>query len=448
MKRWKRALAVVLVFATIAGAGYLGVHSARGGAAPEIEAPTTVEVTRGDVQTTVTAPGHLVNVHQTTLALAVGGSVAEVNVQPGQQVEAGAVLAQLHLGSLQDQVLAAQAELGVAQARLDQLQAGASPAQVAAAEATLHSAQASLERLLAGPSDSDLEAAKLRVDAARNQLWSAQAQRDAIKGNPLSSPAQIDAAEAQVLLAEVAVEQALLSRRELSQPPSAADLALAESQVAQAQALLEQLTAGPSDAELRQAEAAVQSAEAALNRAQAELQAATLTAPFDGIVVEVSVSAGQIVSPGMGWIRLVDPSALEVEATVIEEDLPLLQVGQQVELFFDAQPDAQLPGWVARIVPERLPGDRPLYPVYIAAGDLPGGLLAGMTADASIIVDSRQDVLRLPRSLVRARSNGVATVRVWIGTEIQERSIRVGLRGDTYVEILEGLHEGEQVVAQ
>jgi multidrug efflux pump subunit AcrA (membrane-fusion protein) len=165
-------------------------------------------------------------------------------------------------------------------------------------------------------------------------------------------------------------------------------------------------------------------------------------------VVEVSVSAGQIVSPGMGWIRLVDPSALEVEATVIEEDLPLLQVGQQVELFFDAQPDAERHGWVVRIVPERLPGDRPLYPVYIAAADLPNSLLAGMTADASIIIDSRQDVLRLPRSLVRARSDGTAAVQVWTGTQIQERSIRVGLRGDTYVEILDGLQEGEQVVGQ
>ncbi len=448
MKRSKRALAVILVFATIAGAAYLGVQSARGGTAPTIQAPTTVEVTRGDVQTTVTAPGHLVNAHQATLAFAVAGAVAELNVQPGQEVAAGTVLAQLHLGPLQNQVLAAQAELEVAQARLAQLQAGPSPAQVTAAEASLRGAQANLDRLLAGPSESDLESAKLHVDAARNQLWSAQAQRDAIRGNPMSSPAQIDAAEAQVLSAEVAVEQALLSQRTLAQPPSAADLAMAESQVAQAWAQLEQLIAGPSDAELRQAEAAVQAANTALGQAQAGLAAATLMAPFDGVVVEVNASAGQIVAPGTGWIRLVDPSVLEVEATVIEEDLSLVQVGQRVELFFDAEPDAQLLGRLARIVPERLPGDRPLYPVYVATDDLPGSLLAGMTADASIIVDSRENVLRLPRSLVRARSDGTAAIQVWTGTEIQERSVLVGLRGDTYVEILEGLHEGEQVVAQ
>lgn len=448
MRRWRFALAVILVFATIVGAGYLGMQSARGGAAPEVEAPTTVEVTRGDVQTTVTAPGHLVYSHQATLAFAVSGTVAEVTVRPGQDIAAGAVLAQLHPGPLQEKVTAARAELEVAQAMLEHLQAGPSPAQLTAAEAGLQSARASLDRLLAGPSQTDLEAAQLHVDAARNHLWSAQAQRDAIKGNPLSSQAQVDAAEAQVLSAEVAVEQALLSQRKLAEPPAAADLAVAESQVAQAQAQLEKLTAGPNAVEVRQAEAAVQVAEVALRRAQAELEAATLTAPFDGIVVEVSATTGQVVAPGAGLMRLVDPSALAVEATVIEEDLPLLQAGQQVDLFFDAQPDAQWQGWVSRIVPERLPGDRPLYPVYIATADLPGCLLAGMTADASIIVDSRQDVLRLPRSLVRARSDGTASVQVWTGAGIEERSIRVGLRGDTHVEIVEGLREGEQVVGQ
>jgi multidrug resistance efflux pump len=51
---------------------------------------------------------------------------------------------------------------------------------------------------------------------------------------------------------------------------------------------------------------------------------------------------------------------------VIEEDLPLLQIGQPVEVFFDAVPEAAVHGRVARIVPQRLSGeDRPLYPVYI-----------------------------------------------------------------------------------
>ena len=80
--------------------------------------------------------------------------------------------------------------------------------------------------------------------------------------------------------------------------------------------------------------------------------------------------------------------------------------------------------------------------------DLPDGLLAGMTVDASIVVASRSDVLRLPRALVRARTDGTATIQVWTGSEIEERLVQTGLRGDVHVEILDGLREGEQVVAQ
>jgi HlyD family secretion protein len=192
----------------------------------------------------------------------------------------------------------------------------------------------------------------------------------------------------------------------------------------------------------------VQLAELSLARAQADLEAATLVAPFNGTVLEVHAGPGEMVSAATGLIRLADGSRLEVEATVIEEDLPLVRSGQKVELFFDAQPEAQVVGGVARIVPQRLPGDRPLYPVYITIVDLPEGLLAGMTADASIVVDLRHDVLRLPRVLVRARSDGTATVQVWTGSEVEERTVHVGLRGDVYIEILDGIEEGQEVMAQ
>jgi peptidoglycan hydrolase-like protein with peptidoglycan-binding domain len=116
----------------------------------------------------------------------------------------------------------------------------AAQATLSSAQAALASAQASLDQLLAGPLDSDLESAQLSIDAAKNQLWSAQAQRDAVVGNPNSLQAHIDSAEASVLSAQVGVEQALLHMRNLTQPPSAADLATAESQVTQAQVQVEQ----------------------------------------------------------------------------------------------------------------------------------------------------------------------------------------------------------------
>jgi len=71
-----------------------------------------------------------------------------------------------------------------------------------------------------------------------------------------------------------------------------------------------------------------------------------------------------------------------------------------------------------------------------------------MTADASIITASVEDVLRLPKSLVKARTGQSAKVEVWMDGYREERNVQIGLRGDRYVEILYGLQVGEQVITE
>ena len=106
-------------------------------------------------------------------------------------------------------------------------------------------------------------------------------------------------------------------------------------------------------------------------------------------------------------------------------------------------------GEVARSVPRRVEGqDRPLYHVYVSLDRPPEGVVSGMTADASIIVAQRSDVLRLPRAVVRAPSGGVVRIDVWVDGRVETRTAKVGLRGDVNVEILEGLREGDAVVAE
>ena len=79
---------------------------------------------------------------------------------------------------------------------------------------------------------------------------------------------------------------------------------------------------------------------------------------------------------------------------------------------------------------------------------LPAGLVAGMTVDASIIITEKKGVLVLPKALVRARTDGTATVQVWANGQKESREIKIGLVGDSNVEIVSGLEAGEQVVGQ
>ncbi|HSD85388.1 MAG TPA: efflux RND transporter periplasmic adaptor subunit, partial [Anaerolineae bacterium] len=228
---------------------------------------------------------------------------------------------------------------------------------------------------------------------------------------------------------------------------NASNMQSALAQLARARADLNTLTS-PGSGTVLQAQARLEQARLALGAARQQLAAATIVAPFDGVILAVNASQGESVAAHAALIVMADPRAVEVQSTVIEEDMSAVKLDERVNLFFDAQPDASATGHVARIVPARTSGDRLLYPIYISIDQLPEGLVAGMTVDASIAVDTRSDVLRLPRELVRVRSDGTAQVKVWLGDHVEQRLIKIGLRGGSYVEVIEGLREGDQVVAE
>jgi membrane fusion protein, macrolide-specific efflux system len=89
-----------------------------------------------------------------------------------------------------------------------------------------------------------------------------------------------------------------------------------------------------------------------------------------------------------------------------------------------------------------------LYDIYISLKEVPDGLADGMTSDTAITIAKHEGVLCLPRAMVRASGGDTTTVRVWNGLESVSREITIGLRGDTYVEIVSGLSEGDRVIAR
>ena len=100
-------------------------------------------------------------------------------------------------------------------------------------------------------------------------------------------------------------------------------------------------------------------------------------------------------------------------------------------------------------MPQRETADsRTVYPIIIALDESAGALVPGMTVDASIIIDQRANMLRLPRALVAAGAGSTARVQVWAGDHAEDRTVTVGLRGDVYVQIVDGLREGESVVGR
>jgi len=292
----------------------------------------------------------------------------------------------------------------------------------------------------------DVAEVKAQMDQAANsvqmlELQLAQAQR----ANSAALQAQQD---------QVTTVQANLVRAQ-SHNPNAADLALAQANVALAQAKLDaasalwqRLKAGPDPASLALDQAALTNALNTLAAAKANLASLDLAAPFAGVVLAVNAAPGQHVAAGAPLLTITRAGALEVQATVVEQDYPLVQAGQPVQLFFDALPNDNVNGHVARVVPQRSSTSQALYPIAIQLDSLPEHLAPGMTSDGSIIIDRRDGVLRLPRAVAHAHADGSAQVQVWANGQAGARNIQVGLRGDSFVEVISGLQAGELVIAQ
>jgi RND family efflux transporter MFP subunit len=455
-------LFALLLLAGTGAAGYLGYRSSRQETAA-IEAPPTVAAVTCDVQKTVTAPGNLVATRQIKLEMPAEGRLAEVLVWPGEAVKAGQVLARLEgRASFAQAVQNARAELLEAQQKLEALPRQAHK-EAAQAQVDLLEAQKKLDEAVRWRAYLGYpEEQRNRLEMQAQQHYQ-QAQKEYTRAlntytglGKLPEKTPKGARALQLLnTARLARDRAQAELDRLSVKSNTTVLAKADASLTLAQARLAELTGrlaelkdGPAAADQAQAEAHLAQAQASLAEAQRVLDSVTILAPAGGVVLEAKASAGQNLAKGSLLFILADPAALEVQASVIEEDLPLVQPGMAVNLFFDALPEAQASGRVARIVPQRMDGDRPLYPVYIALKTIPAGLVAGMTADTEIVLARADGALCLPRSLVRAAAGGSATLQVWTGDHVEKRSVQVGLRGDTQVAILSGLQAGELVVAR
>ena len=444
-----RTIGIVILVGVIGFLGYtyLGGRSATIGA--ETIPTVTAEVRRGTIEEFVSATGNVAAERQSTLAFETSGRVEDLLAEEGDEVAVQQLLAKLDTGATEDQVARAEASLRTAQARLDQAKLTATESELASAQASVTSAEASLSKMLEGPTEKDLQSAQFSVETAKNQLWAAQAQRDSTAGNRMSTTGAVDAAEAQVLSAEVSVQQALLAQAKLLDPPTEKDIAAAQSQVAQAEAQLAQLEERPRAEDVALAEAQYDETALALAQARDSLDDALMRAPFDGTILQVSVNVGDWASPGAPAIVIADTGELIVDVNVDELDVAQIAVGQTERLSFEALRKEEALGTVTHIAPASTNvGGAVAYQVEISfePGDLPVRL--GMTTNVDIVTAKVEDVLLVPNQTVTSdRQAGRYYVTQQIsptGTEVVE--VEVGLMGEFFTQILSGVNEGDVLV--
>ncbi|KAA9374425.1 efflux RND transporter periplasmic adaptor subunit [Microbispora cellulosiformans] len=196
-----------------------------------------------------------------------------------------------------------------------------------------------------------------------------------------------------------------------------------------------------------QAEAQVSQATTELAEAKEALAGIRIKAPADGTVLSISGDTGAHYTSG-AFVTLGDLDNLQVQALFTESDIRFLKTGQAAVVTLPTQPGREYAGTVAHIDPTATTSNRLVrYGVRIDLASRPARLLLGQSATVKVTTDEAADALYVPSQAVRVQGDGTAVVTVTDGGGAQvRRPVEVGVRGDTSVEVVTGLSEGDQVV--
>ena len=163
-------------------------------------------------------------------------------------------------------------------------------------------------------------------------------------------------------------------------------------------------------------------------------------------LAELMVELGESVIPGQPVIELLLPDSLYVSTELDEVDIGRVENGLAARVRFDPYPDIDLPGQVVRVAPyisDVLEQNRTLeVEVEFRQGPDDPHPRPGTSADVEIILDSREDVLRVPTFAVIEGNH----VLVLEGETARRRAIQAGLRNWDYTEVISGLEAGEVVI--
>ncbi|HTH65400.1 MAG TPA: efflux RND transporter periplasmic adaptor subunit [Gemmatimonadales bacterium] len=172
----------------------------------------------------------------------------------------------------------------------------------------------------------------------------------------------------------------------------------------------------------------------------------TLVAPFDGVVMEKMVVAGQSVMPGMKLYRLANLSTVWVEGEVFEQDLALIRVGAPVRVELTAYPGQTLTGRVAFVWPvvdEQSRTGKVRVALANAKGLIKPGMYATLLFDATV----GRDALSLPAEAVVLTGERNLVFVVGKDGALEPRQVTLGARAGDRIQVLDGVAEGERVVA-
>ena len=349
------------------------------------------QAVRSDLVQSVVASGRIMTPQRVAVGAVITGRVERIPVQEGQSVRRGDILMALDDRDERAAVAQARAAVAQAEAKVRQLRELGLPA----AEQGLVQAQANLTQARRQHD----RAADLKARGFVSQSALDDAQRN------------LDVAESQLRAAKLQVESN----------------SAAGSEFAVAQTALEQ-------------------ARASLGVAQAKLDDTVIRAPVDGTLIARAVEPGNVVQPGKELMALAPAGETQVVVQIDEKNLAQLRVGQKALGSADAFPRERFAAELVYINPG-IDALRGAVEVKLRVPDPPEYFRQDMTVSVDIEVARSAGTVVVPAEVVREANSAQPWVLAVDGGRATRRAVKLGLKGDGRMEVLEGVAPGDHLIS-
>ena len=355
----------------------------------------TALVEKGEVNSFLKVTG-VVEANETVRVTSeIMGQAKEVKVKDGEEVNKGDIL--IALGDEQIKI------------------------QVAQAQATLDSIQASSDKIKSG-------ARPQEIKQAESALLQAKLNRDSVEENYLR-------------MEKLFLEKAI-SQQQYEQAKNQYEIA--DVQYQSAQESYELVIEGAAEEDIKSVEAQVRQTKAALDMAKYQLKNTQITAPISGKVTSITVSTGEMVSPSIPLLSIIDVSRIFVKVGISEKDISKIKEGQKVNLEIDAFLEEKFQG---EVVSKGVAVDQisKTLEVKIEILQPEVDIPVGVFARGDILVKTNQDALIIPSSALTRKKDGIYVYVIEEGIA-RQKEVVLGIIQDERVEILDGLSEEEEIV--
>lgn len=472
-------------------------RAAKASAVPQV---AVAVAERRDIETTFEATGTVEAPRNVKISPKVSGRINFLEVHEGDAVRRGQVLVRIDDSQVEAEVRQQVANLSEAQSRLAQALIAQGPtdvgvktqvrqqeAAVASAAADYEQARRNLEYQI-GAAQASVADAQGRVDntgaavsAASSDVTSAQATlanaraKHARLANLLAKgyvaaqdvddaatavgvhEAALESARSKLSSAQAAHESALAQRKaaeqqvEITRNKGGADVEAARQKLAQAKASLDYARANTAQSPayrqgLAALRASVSAAQAAVNSAQARRADTVLSCPMDGVVTGRHQDPGAMASPGQAILTIQSFKQVWVSVAVPDDVSNRVQLGQAVQVTFDAFPGQVFTASVVQMNPSADPDARQ-FTIRAALDNASGAFRPGMFAHVVIVTERAEQVVAIPREAVQRDGSGEYVTVVDPDERVRRQPVTTGLSDARYVSITEGLEAGQQVVA-